>query len=87
MQIPVPHRELGKIYDNGHIIANLKTVREAYSAFINEEVDLISFGKYWVSNPDLVERLRNNISLAEPDESTYYTQDEKGFTDYPSANN
>jgi len=87
MQIPVPHRELGKVYNNGHIIANLKSVREAYSAFINEEVDLISFGKYWVSNPDLVERLKNNISLAEPDESTYYTQDEKGFIDYPSANN
>jgi N-ethylmaleimide reductase len=85
MQIPAPHRVLKSNYEGGQIIANLPSVREAYGAFINDEVDMISFGKYWISNPDLAERLSGHIGLTDPNEKTYYTQDEKGFTDYPTA--
>jgi N-ethylmaleimide reductase len=45
--------------------------------------DLIAFGKPFISNPDLVQRLENNWPLASPDFSTFYTSDEKGYTDYP----
>ena len=45
--------------------------------------DLIAFGKPFISNPDLVQRFENNWPLAEYNTSTFYTADEKGYTDYP----
>ena len=46
--------------------------------------DLFSIGRAFISNPDLVERLRTGAPLAEPDPSTFYGGGEKGYTDYPS---
>jgi len=45
--------------------------------------DLIAFGKPFISNPDLVQRFENNWPLAEYNTATFYTVDEKGYTDYP----
>ena len=44
--------------------------------------DLVAFGRPFISNPDLVEKLRNGSPLAEPDFNTFYTPGEKGYTDY-----
>ena len=44
--------------------------------------DLVAFGRPFISNPDLVEKLRNNSPLAAPDANTFYTPGEKGYTDY-----
>jgi N-ethylmaleimide reductase len=46
--------------------------------------DLIAFGRPYISNPDLVARLRANVALAEPDQTTFYGGDAKGYTDYPT---
>jgi N-ethylmaleimide reductase len=48
-----------------------------------EDADLIAFGRPFISNPDLVERLRRGASLTEPDETTFYGGDAQGYTDYP----
>ncbi len=48
------------------------------------EVDLVAFGRYFISNPDLVERIRRNAPFAEPDRATFYGGGEKGYTDYPT---
>lgn len=45
--------------------------------------DLVAFGRPFIANPDLVERLSNGASLAVPDQNTFYTADAKGYTDYP----
>ncbi|KAJ3551583.1 hypothetical protein NM688_g4619 [Phlebia brevispora] len=50
-----------------------------------EKGDLIAFGRYFISNPDLPIRLLQNIPLAKGDRSTYYARDEVGYTDYPTA--
>lgn len=44
--------------------------------------DLVAFGRPFISNPDLVEKLRNGNALAEYDPATFYTPGEKGYTDY-----
>lgn len=44
--------------------------------------DLVAFGRPFISNPDLVEKLRNDSRLAPPDFNTFYTPGEKGYTDY-----
>jgi N-ethylmaleimide reductase len=47
--------------------------------------DLIAFGRPYVANPDLVERLRHGWPLAEADRSSYYTRrGELGYTDFPA---
>ena len=47
--------------------------------------DLVGFGRPFINNPDLVDRLKNNWPLSETlDFDTFYSADEKGFTDYPA---
>lgn len=46
--------------------------------------DLVAFGKAFIANPDLVERLRMNAPLNDPDKSTFYGGGADGYTDYPA---
>jgi N-ethylmaleimide reductase len=56
----------------------------AQAALDSGLVDLIAFGRPYIANPDLVERLRHDWPLAEAERSDFYTRDgEKGYTDFP----
>ncbi|GLY04688.1 MULTISPECIES: alkene reductase [Actinoplanes] len=46
--------------------------------------DLISFGRAFIANPDLVERLRTGVALAPVDEATYYQGGDAGYLTYPA---
>ena len=46
--------------------------------------DLVAFGKPFISNPDLVRRLREHAPLNELDKATLYGGGAKGYTDYPT---
>ncbi len=46
--------------------------------------DAVAFGRLYISNPDLVERLRRGAPLNEPDPATFYGGGEEGYTDYPA---
>ncbi|GMF32116.1 unnamed protein product [Phytophthora lilii] len=58
----------------------IKTIEEG-------SADLVAFGRYFISNPDLVERLRVNATLTAYDSRTFYVEPnmppEVGYTDYP----
>jgi N-ethylmaleimide reductase len=45
--------------------------------------DLVAFGRPFIANPNLVEKLRKKAPLNIPDQATFYTPGEKGYTDYP----
>lgn len=45
--------------------------------------DAVAFGQLFIGNPDLPERFAKDAALNEADPSTFYTQDAKGYTDYP----
>lgn len=47
-------------------------------------VDLVSFAKLFISNPDLPIRFKENAPLSQWDDNTFYTPGEKGYTDYAS---
>ncbi len=49
----------------------------------NKRADLVAFGRPFISNPDLVEKLLEGKPLRDPDFSTFYTPGAKGYTDYP----
>jgi N-ethylmaleimide reductase len=46
-------------------------------------LDLVAFGRPFIANPDLVERLKKNAPLNELDRETLYGGDASGYTDYP----
>ena len=45
---------------------------------------LIAYGRYWISNPDLVDRLENGLPFNKYDRGTFLGRTAKGLTDYPS---
>lgn len=69
----------------GTYIANNGYDRQmAIDAIESGEADAIAFGRMFISNPDLVERLKLNAALNEPNPSTFYTPGPVGYTDYPA---
>ena len=44
--------------------------------------DLVAFGRPFISNPDLVQKMKSGIELTPPGYNTFYTPGEKGYTDY-----
>jgi N-ethylmaleimide reductase len=58
--------------------------RAAGEAVLAGGADLVSVGRAFLANPDLVDRLRDGAPLNEPDPTTFYGGDERGYTDYPA---
>lgn len=75
-----------KIYKGTFMINNGFTMDSGNEIVQNNGADLVAFGVPFISNPDLVYRMQNNISLAKADKSTYYTTGARGYTDYPEFN-
>ena len=46
--------------------------------------DLVAFGKLFIANPDLVQRMRLEAPLNPPDKTTFYGGGARGYTDYPA---
>jgi len=51
---------------------------------LTEGADLFAFGRPYIANPDLVERLRRGGPFNQGDTDTYYGGGAKGYTDYPT---
>jgi len=56
----------------------------AEADLLSGAADLIAYGRPYIANPDLVERLKSGIPLAEADQATFYTPGPVGYTDYPA---
>lgn len=71
---------------NGTIVGNCGYTKEdAESRLAAGNIDIACFGRPFISNPDLVERLKNGWPLAPfEDMSLWYTHDAAGYTDYPA---
>ena len=46
--------------------------------------DLVAFGRPYIANPDLVQRLRQRAPMNTPDKATFYGGGARGYTDYPA---
>ena len=69
----------------GNVIGNMGyQASEANSALAAGTLNAVALGHHYVSNPDLVARLKAGVALVEPDSSTFYSHDAKGYTDYPT---
>ena len=66
------------------MVNNGYTLASAQEAVASGRADMVAFGKAFIANPDLVERLRQDAALNPCDTSTFYGGGEKGYTDYPT---
>ena len=72
-----------KLY-KGFLIANGHYgFEDAEGEIVANRADAIAFGRLFISNPDLPERLANRWPLTDPDTKTFYTSGARGYTDYP----
>jgi N-ethylmaleimide reductase len=70
----------------GIIIANQSFTLETGEKIIKDGyADMVSFGTFYIANPDLPTRFAKNLALASPDQKTMYGGGAKGYTDYPVA--
>ncbi len=73
-----------KPYFKGKMIASGGfDLEKAEMILENEGADLVSFGRLFIANPDLPERLRLKRPLNTHDPETFYGEGAEGYTDYP----
>ena len=85
---PFDYAALCERYKRGHpegvwMLNNGYTREMAMAAVLEGQADVVAFGRPFISNPDLVERLREDAPLAALDEKTLYGGGAAGYTDYP----
>ncbi len=74
--------ELRKLFNGKYIANNGYDIELALKARANNTADLICFGRAYIGNPDLVERLRTSARLEDAPKETWYGGDAHGYTDY-----
>ena len=72
-----------QFYDGAILSAGGFGAESAASILQAGDAQLVAFGKLYISNPDLVERLRAGHELAMADPASFYGGGEEGYTDYP----
>lgn len=70
---------------SGPIIANNNLKADSARALLDAgQAEAVSFGRAFIANPDLVERIAAGAPLAKPDYALLYTGEARGYTDYPA---
>jgi N-ethylmaleimide reductase len=84
---PMTLSDFRKIY-NGAIIGNCGYTKEmAEDRVTSGKADLVAFGRPFITNPDLPERLKNDWPLNPAEDMTlWYTPGPEGYTDYQPYN-
>ena len=80
---PFDYGSLRQRFKGAYIANNGYDFELATKVLAADDADLIAFGKPFLANPDLVERLKRNAPLNTPDQATFYGGSAKGYTDYP----
>lgn len=88
-EVPESFRqEVRRLYHNPIMVAGKLDKKRAQELLSKNYVDLVAFGTPFVTNPDFVYRIKNDIALTEFDADarlTLYGGDGKGYIDYPCA--
>lgn len=80
---PMRNAQFRKLYSGTLIGAGGFTPLTAEAAVAGGHYDLIAFGRWFLSNPDLPDRLREGTPLNIYDRKTFYGSGTAGYTDYP----
>jgi N-ethylmaleimide reductase len=81
---PFNYRNLRKAFGGAYIANNGYTRELAAQTVLAGDADLIAFGRPFIANPDLVERLRVGAELNAVDQATCFGGGTVGYNDYPT---
>lgn len=81
---PFDFAALRRIFKNTYIANNGYDLELADLHLAEGTADLIALGRPFISNPDLVQRLKTGAALNPLDPTTLYGGGAKGYTDYPA---
>ena len=83
---PVPtsfRRKVRNVWNHGVIVAGRYNKESAEDIVEQHFADLVAFGEFFIANPDLVYRFKENLPLNDGNRTTYYGGSEEGLLDYP----
>ncbi|BAP41539.1 alkene reductase [Pseudomonas sp. LJDD11] len=81
---PFDFGSLRQRFKNTYIANNGYDINLATSRLNDDKADLIAFGRPFIGNPDLVERLKTDAALSAFDPATLYGGGAAGYIDYPT---
>lgn len=76
-------QKLRQAFDNAIIAAGGYTPEKAQSLIEAGYIDAVAFGRDYIANPDLAERIEQGVALNEQHPENFYGGGAKGYTDYP----
>lgn len=82
-QAPIASEHLRKIFKGTIIAAGGFEADTAEAVIEKGDADLVAFGRYFVSNPDLPRRIELGVPFSPYDRDTFFTFESKGYVDYP----
>jgi 2,4-dienoyl-CoA reductase-like NADH-dependent reductase (Old Yellow Enzyme family) len=71
-------------FDGPLVLNSDYTLASGQAALDAGQADAIAFGRPFISNPDLVARLRSGAPLQDDVMATWYSQGAEGYVDYPA---
>lgn len=78
------YKALHTAFGGAYIANNSYDRRMAVDAVASGHADMVSFGRPFIGNPDLVERLRRDAPLVQAPATAYYGGGAEGYTDFPT---
>jgi len=81
--VPKVSPDIRKVFPGPLVLNGDYTAEGAKAAVEGGACDGIAFGRPYISNPDLVERVKNGWPLAADNMKTWYSPGPEGYTDYP----
>jgi 2,4-dienoyl-CoA reductase-like NADH-dependent reductase (Old Yellow Enzyme family) len=82
--VPPVAPSMRKVFPQPLVLNSDFDLERAEAALAEERADAISFGRPFISNPDLPSRLLNRAELARDDMASWYSQGPEGYVDYPA---
>lgn len=77
-------QHMRKVYTGAFIANDGFTAEQAEAVIASGAADAVAFGRVYIANPDLPERLAQGAALNPLNVSTIYSADGTGYTDYPT---
>jgi 2,4-dienoyl-CoA reductase-like NADH-dependent reductase (Old Yellow Enzyme family) len=82
--VPKLSPQIRQVFKRPLILNQDYTLAQAQADLDSRLADGIAFGRKFIANPDLVERLRRGAPLAEDNQAAWYSKGPEGYIDYPA---
>ena len=82
--VPKLSPQIREVFKRPLILNQDYTAAQAQADLDSGLADGIAFGRKFIANPDLVDRLRQGAPLADDDQATWYSKGPEGYIDYPA---